>query len=129
MVCTDGWFIGWFSDDAAVITLGAFLLKLTLLIEPGRLFNMTMVCGLRATGDVHFPLKLGLIGMWGVWVPLSWVLGITLDYGLPGLWVAMIVDECLRGAIMLRRWRRREWLPHAQRSRDGVTASLAGLGH
>ncbi len=120
-----GWILSWFSDDAAVITMGAFLLKMTLLIEPGRLFNMTMVCGLRATGDVRFPLKLGLIGMWGLWVPLSWFLGITLELGLPGLWTAMIVDETFRGFIMLRRWRRREWLPHAQRSRDGVTASLA----
>ncbi len=120
-----GWFMSWFSDDLAVIAMGAFLLKMTLLIEPGRLFNMTMVCGLRATGDVRFPLKLGLIGMWGLWVPLSWLLGITFELGLPGLWTAMIVDETFRGAIMLRRWRRRDWLPHAQRSREGVTAGLA----
>ena len=124
-----GWILGWFSEDPEVIVLGAFLLKLTLLIEPGRLFNMTMVCGLRATGDVHFPLKLGLICMWGIWVPLSWLLGITWGFGLPGLWTAMIIDEIVRGSIMLRRWRRRDWLPHAQRSRDGVTESLASAGH
>lgn len=117
--------LGWFSHDTAVIAMGALLLKMALLIEPGRLFNMTMVCGLRATGDARFPLKLGLIGMWGVWVPLSWGLGITLGWGLPGLWIAMIVDECIRGWIMFRRWRRRDWLPHAQRSRAGVEASLA----
>ncbi len=119
------WILDWFSSDPAVITLGAFLLKMALLIEPGRLFNMTMVCGLRATGDARFPLKLGLLGMWGLWVPLSWLLGITLGYGLPGLWTAMIIDEAFRGTIMLRRWMRRDWLPHAERSRAGVTASLA----
>ncbi|WP_221032437.1 MATE family efflux transporter [Actomonas aquatica] len=124
-----GWFISWFTDDAAIITMGAFLLKLALLIEPGRLFNMTMVCGLRATGDVRFPLKLGIIAMWGLWVPLSWLLGLTLGYGLPGIWAAMIIDETFRGFLMFRRWRRRDWLPHAQRSRDGVTASLAESGH
>ncbi|MCC5022627.1 MAG: hypothetical protein J6386_07435 [Candidatus Synoicihabitans palmerolidicus] len=78
--------LGIFSDDMAVVTMGALLLKMTLLIEPGRLFNMVMVCGLRATGDARFPLKLGVIGMWGWWVPLSWFLGITLGWGLPGLW-------------------------------------------
>lgn len=118
--------LGWFSDNPEVVVLGALLLKMTLLIEPGRLFNMVMVCGLRATGDVGFPLKLGVVGMWGVWVPLSWLLGLHLGWGLPGLWTAMIVDECLRGAVMLRRWRRRDWLPHAQTSRAGVEASLAG---
>lgn len=117
--------LGWFSEDMAVIALGALLLKMTLLIEPGRLFNMVMVCGLRATGDARFPLKVGLIGMWGLWVPASWFFGITLDWGLPGLWFAMILDETFRGAIMFRRWLKRDWLPHAERSRANVTAGLA----
>ena len=117
-----GWILAWFTDDLAVIATGAILLKMTLLIEPGRTFNIMMVCGLRATGDARFPLYLGLVGMWGLWVPLSWILGITLGFGLPGLWTAMIVDEWFRGAIMFRRWRRRGWLPHAEKSRAGVVA-------
>lgn len=124
-----GWILGWFTEDPQVIAIGAVLLSMSLLIEPGRLFNMTMVCGLRATGDVRFPLKLGIVGMWGLWVPLSWLFGMTFGWGLPGLWAAMIVDETFRGAIMLRRWFRREWEPHARRSRDHVTESLAELAH
>ncbi len=119
------WIVGLFSSDAAIIATGAVLLKIALIIEPGRVINMGLVCGLRATGDVGFPLKIGLITMWGLWVPLSWLFGITLGWGLPGLWAAMIVDEVVRGSILLRRWRRRDWLPNAQKSRDGVTASLA----
>ena len=124
-----GWILDVFTDDLAVITLGALLLKMSLLIEPGRLFNMTMVCGLRATGDAGYPLKLGLIGMWGLWVPLSWLFGMTFGWGLTGLWAAMIVDETFRGSIMLRRWWRRDWLPHAHRSREHVTESLAELAN
>ena len=117
--------LGLFSSDLKIITTGALLLKLALIIEPGRLLNMSMVCGLRATGDVGYPLKIGLITMWGIWVPLSWLFGITFGWGLPGLWAAMIADEIVRGWILLRRWQRREWLPNAKKSRDGVTASLA----
>ncbi len=119
------WILGWFSDDTFVIAMGALLLRMCLLIEPGRLFNMVMVCGLRATGDARFPLKVGLIGMWGIWVPLSWLFGITFGWGLPGLWAAMIIDEGLRGTIMFRRWLRRDWLPHAERSHAGVAESRA----
>lgn len=117
----------WFTDNLAVITTGAVLLKMALAIEPGRLFNMMLVCGLRATGDVGYPLKLGILGMWGLWVPLSWVFGITLGWGLPGLWAAMIVDEIFRGSLMFRRWMKRQWVPHARRSRAGVEDSLAEL--
>jgi putative MATE family efflux protein len=121
------WILQWFTDNLTIIATGAVLLKMALMIEPGRLFTMILICGLRATGDVAYPLKLGVIGMWAVWVPLSWLFGITLGWGLPGLWAAMIVDEILRGGLMLRRWFKRDWLPHAQRSKAGVDESLAEL--
>jgi len=118
--------IGFFSSNLAIISVGALLLKLALIIEPGRLLNMSLVCGLRATGDVGYPFKIGLITMWGIWVPLSWLFGITFGWGLPGLWAAMIVDEVVRGWILFQRWKKREWLPNAKKSRAGVTTNLAG---
>ncbi len=65
--------------------------------------------------------------MWGIWVPVSWLFGITLGWGLPGIWLAMIVDEIVRGGLFMCRWINREWLPHAQKSRDSVTESIADL--
>ncbi|GAB5560067.1 MAG: MATE family efflux transporter [Synoicihabitans sp.] len=121
------WILGWFTDDQAIIGTGALLLRIALLIEPGRLLNMTMVCGLRATGDVAYPFKLGVVAMWGIWVPVSWLFGITFEWGLPGIWLAMIVDEIVRGTLFVRRWLKRQWLPHAQKSRDNVTESIADL--
>ena len=121
------WLLGWFTDDLAIISTGVILLRMALLIEPGRLFAMMLVCGLRATGDVGYPLKLGILGMWGIWVPLSWFFGITLDWGLPGLWTAMIVDAVFRGLLMMRRWLRQDWLPNAKKSRSRVEESIADL--
>lgn len=121
------WFLGWFTDNGAIISISVVLLRMALFIEPGRLFNMMLVCGLRATGDVAYPFKLGLVGMWGIWVPVSWLFGITLGWGLPGLWAAMIVDEIFRGSLMFRRWLKRGWLTHAQKSRLRVEESIADL--
>ncbi len=121
------WILGWFTDNDEIITIGAFLLKMAVLIEPGRMFTMMLICALRATGDVGYPLKLGIIGMWGVWVPLAWFFGITLELGLPGLWAAMIADEVFRSSLMLRRWLKRHWLTYAKRSRAKVEESLADL--
>lgn len=121
------WLLGWFTDNPAIITTGVVLLRIALLMEPGRLVTMTLVCGLRATGDVAYPFKLGLVGMWVIWVPLSWLFGLTFGWGLPGIWVAMIVDELFRGGLMMRRWLRRDWLPSARRSRSRVEESIADL--
>lgn len=47
--------------------------------------------------------------MWAISVPLAYFLGITLEFGLSGIWIAFIVDEWLRGIIMYIRWRSRVW--------------------
>ncbi len=121
------WLLGIFTKDPAVIAGGALLLRMSLLLEPGRVINIVVINCLRATGDVKFPIMMGLLSMWGIWVPLAWFLGLHLGWGLPGVWIAMMCDEWLRGAIMYRRWRHRRWLPHAQKVRARVAASAAGL--
>lgn len=116
-----------FTDDAVIISTGAQLMLIAIVLEPGRLVSMIMVCALRASGDVLFPLKLGLAVMWGVWVPLSWLFGITLGWGLVGIWLAIISDIMIRGGLFLYRWFSRGWVKHAQTSWDGVTNSLTDL--
>jgi len=117
--------LGVFTTNAVIIAGGTVLLRISILLEPGRIFNIIVINSLRATGDVGFPISMAILSMWGVWVPLAWLLGVHLGWGLPGLWMAMTVDEWLRGVLMYRRWKSRAWLKHAQRSRDQVTGSLA----
>jgi len=114
--------LGMFTSDAAVIAGGAVLLRMGLLLEPGRVFNIVVINSLRATGDARFPVLIGMMSMWGLWIPLAWLLGLHLGWGMPGIWCAMICDEWLRGMLMLRRWRQRKWMDHARASRASVAA-------
>ena len=68
-----------------------------------------------------------MITQWCFSVPLCWFLSTKLQWGLPGIWLAMMVEEWLRGLIMFRRWKRRDWLKYAHRSRDQVTSDLLPL--
>jgi Na+-driven multidrug efflux pump len=52
---------------------------------------------------------MGVLSMWGVAVPLAYWLGIHMNMGLLGIWIAFAVDEWLRGLIMYLRWRSRIW--------------------
>ena len=74
---------------------------LTMILEPGRSFNLVIINSLRAAGDVKFPVYIGIASMWGVSVPLAYVLGIQLDLGLVGIWLAFTADEWLRGLLAL----------------------------
>ncbi|WP_226644704.1 MATE family efflux transporter [Mesobacillus subterraneus] len=102
--------LGIFTDNMSIIELGTTLILLTIILEPGRSFNLVLISSLRAAGDVKFPVYMGILSMWGVSVTLSYFLGIHLGMGLVGIWIAFIADEWLRGLLMLWRWRSRVWV-------------------
>ncbi len=102
--------LGIFTDNEEIIALGKKLIYLTILLEPGRCFNLVVINALRATGDVKFPVYMGILSMWGVSVTLSYILGIHFGLGLIGIWLSFVADEWLRGVIMLKRWRSKAWI-------------------
>lgn len=112
--------VGIFTRDPVVVAEAVMLQQLGVLLETGRVFNVVAVNGLRATGDARYPLFMGACSVWGMWVPLAWFLGIELGFGLPGLCVAMICDEWLRGLLNYLRWKRRGWVKYAEESRAHV---------
>lgn len=103
-------FLGIFTDNQAIIELGAILLLITIVLEPGRAFNMVMISSLRAAGDVKFPVYIGIIVMWGIGVTTAWFFAIYLGLGLIGIWIGLIADEWIRGIFMFRRWQKRKWV-------------------
>ncbi|NLP49423.1 MATE family efflux transporter [Bacillus sp. RO1] len=102
--------LGFFTDNPDIIALGGTLILFTVILEPGRSFNLVVINALRAAGDVRFPVYIGILSMWGVSVTVSYLLGIHFGLGLVGVWIAMILDEWLRGISMLYRWRSRIWV-------------------
>jgi putative MATE family efflux protein len=98
-----------FTSNESIIGLGSLLLLLTIILEPGKAFNLVVINSLRAAGDVRFPVYMGILSMWGVSVTISYTLGIYFGLGLIGVWIAFTLDEWLRGLLMLWRWRGKKW--------------------
>lgn len=101
--------LGLFTDNPEIIAMGSGILLLSVILEPGRTFNLVVINSLRAAGDARFPVAMGVLSMWGVAVPLAYWLGIHMEMGLLGVWIAFAVDEWLRGLIMYLRWKSRVW--------------------
>ncbi|WP_443147012.1 MATE family efflux transporter [Paenibacillus sp. HWE-109] len=67
---------------------------------------------LRAAGDSRFTSITAMLTMWLFRVVLGYVFGITLGYGVFGVWAAMQLEWGVRGAIFLWRYRGEGWYKH-----------------
>jgi putative MATE family efflux protein len=105
------------TKNPEVTRLAAGIFLVSLILEPGRNFNVIIIPALKGAGDVRFPVYMGMLFMWGVGVLLAYVFGVALGWGLMGVWIALACDEWVRGTIMLFRWKSGKW-----RSKALVTA-------
>ena len=97
------------SSSPEIHALGRKILFIEIFLEIGRAVNMSMVMALNAAGDVKFPINIGIIFMWSVAVAGSWLLGVHWGWGLVGIWIAMMCDECIRALLFLIRWKQGVW--------------------
>lgn len=88
---------------AEIRTLAAQALRIGLLAEP--LFGVSIAAAgaLRGAGDTLVPSLLNLGSIWIVRLGLSLLLVGKL--GLRGMWIAMAIELCVRGTLML--WRQK----------------------
>lgn len=89
------------TPDPAVQALSVEVLRIELLAEP--LFAVSIVAAgaLRGTGDTLVPSLMNLGSIWVVRIGLALLLVGPL--GLHGMWIAMAVELCVRGLLMLYR--------------------------
>ena len=100
---------GFFSSDPQVIALGQQVLLVEILLELGRCFNIVLVRNLQATGDVAFPVMIGICSQWIIGVGIAYLLGVHWGLGLVGIWIAFMLDENLRAVIFTVRWKKGHW--------------------
>ena len=98
-----------FTSNNEILKLGHKILAVGIVLEIGRTANLVIIQSMRAAGDIKFPTYLGMGSMWLVSVLLGFVFGKVCGLGLIGIWMAMAMDECLRGIIVYVRWLRGGW--------------------
>lgn len=98
-----------FTDDPEILTLGKRILFIEIFLEIGRAINIVMTKCLIAVGDAVTPTVVGVIFQWGVAFVGAWVFGVIFDWGLEGIWIAMTIDECMRGLIFAVHFKKERW--------------------
>ena len=96
-----------FTADAAVIALGARVLRIEAFAEP--MFGASIVASgaMQGAGDSTACFVLNLVSMWGIRLTLAFFL--APRFGLVGVWSAMCCELCIRGLLFLVRLARGKW--------------------
>jgi putative MATE family efflux protein len=96
------------------IVSSIFTLVLLLAIAQPILWTLSFIIpsALRAAGDSTFTSVASLLSMWLFRVVLGYILGVTLGFGLIGVWIAMVAEWGVRSIIFAWRLKGDKWYKH-----------------
>ena len=98
-----------FTTNPDILKASLKIFPLMILVEMGRVFNIVIINSLHAAGDIKFPMFMGITCVFTVAVLFSYLFGISLGWGLAGIWLANAMDEWIRGLAMYFRWKSKKW--------------------
>ena len=88
--------------------LGAQCLRIEAFAEPMFAASIVAFSVCVGAGDTFKPAMMNLACIW--FVRLSLAYWLAADYGLRGVWIAMAIELCLRGLLLLGRLWRGHWM-------------------
>ena len=103
------WIIQIFTTDPIIMRIVQSLLWLNCLYDPLRVANETLIASLNVTGDVRYPVIIGILVTYIFTVPASLLVGGYLGWGIQVIWLIFILDEGLRAFLFYRRWQQGDW--------------------
>jgi MATE family multidrug resistance protein len=101
--------LGLYSRDADVLALGGPLLALGAAFQLLDALGIASSGALRGAGDTRWPFLAQASLAWFVFLPASWLLGITLGGGLTGAWAGGLVYVAALALAFVRRFRSGHW--------------------
>ncbi|BCE00358.1 MATE family efflux transporter [Marinicellulosiphila megalodicopiae] len=101
-----------YTDNTEILKLGFTLFLLSVITEPGRATNIVVGGALRSAGDARFNSFSAIALTWVIGAPLAYILAITLNMGIYGIFIAALFDETIRAFIAVWRWSTKKWMTY-----------------
>lgn len=72
-------------------------------------YAMVMIGAMQGAGETKGPMWISIVCLWGIRVPLAYVLAITLNFGAVGAWISMSLTQGIQGIIAIILFKRGAW--------------------
>ena len=103
--------MGLFSTDAAVIALGAVVLRMVAVSEPFYGVSIILEGMMQGMGQTMLPFVIGVTGMWGVRIVGTFLCTQIFGMGLISAWACMIAHNLLIFVLLTACYRTGRWKP------------------
>jgi putative MATE family efflux protein len=101
--------LGLFTKETAVIAVGTTPMRIMGTIGPVIATAMILTQALFGAGETRYVMIVELGLHFLCLVPLAWLLGIVLGFGLPGVWMAAAIYAIVLAALMARKFISGSW--------------------
>jgi len=72
--------------------------------------GMVLMNGLIGAGDTRRALWISVLAQWVFFLPLAWVVGPVLGFGLLGVWIVNGLYRLVQAAVLAQQWAARRWV-------------------
>lgn len=87
----------------------AHMIQLLCLTEVPFAYAVILMGAMQGAGETRGPLWITVFSLWGLRVPLAWMLAVGLVMGSSGAWVAMSATQAVQGLLSAIVFRRGRW--------------------
>ncbi|MDP2859720.1 MAG: MATE family efflux transporter [Bacillota bacterium] len=101
--------VRFYTTEAEIIRSGAMVLKIAAFAQPAIASYSILAGALRGAGDTRYPLYITFAGIWTMRIGAAYLLVNSFGMGLAGVWVAVNLDQWVRAALVILRFRSGRW--------------------
>ncbi len=98
-----------FHPEQDVLALSAFCVMIAAIEQPALAIYMVYAGGLRGAGDTLSPMIVTIVGTLCFHLPVAYIFGIVLEWGLAGIWFGAALDWILRSIAVYVLFRSGRW--------------------
>jgi len=108
-VAVPDFYISIFTEDEVMHLLGRKILLIAAIYEAFDAIGLVFAGGLFGAGDTKYVMWVILFSAWGLFIPATYLLGITIGLGIVGAWMAMALYIFVFGVFSLVRFLGKKW--------------------
>jgi putative MATE family efflux protein len=98
-----------FHPEQDVLSLSVYCVMIAAIEQPALAIYMVYAGGLRGAGDTLSPMLVTIVGTLCFHLPVAYVFGIVLEWGLAGIWFGAALDWILRSIAVYILFRKGRW--------------------